>query len=154
MIERKKPHDKDRERPPVPAPLPFPMSNSADSGASGRMPSANPPPKPCSTAASRLDDQAIDVSEPSPGVVIPIQPWGGTTQMFWDSDLGQVDRDDRLFALPPPQSGTRGACRPDHRHVREAADQDGYLNAWFQRVQPDRRWTNLRDHTSSIAPAI
>ncbi|MGO7830675.1 beta-L-arabinofuranosidase domain-containing protein, partial [Rhizobium johnstonii] len=25
----------------------------------------------------------------SPGVVIPIQPWGGTTQMFWDSDLGK-----------------------------------------------------------------
>ncbi|MGO7565472.1 NAD-dependent epimerase/dehydratase family protein, partial [Rhizobium johnstonii] len=25
--------------------------------------------------------------QPRPGVVIPIQPWGGTTQMFWDSDL-------------------------------------------------------------------
>lgn len=25
-------------------------------------------------------------------------------------------------------------------------DKDGYLNAWFQRVEPSRRWTNLRDH--------
>ncbi len=33
--------------------------------------------------------KAIDVGQPSPGVVIPIQPWGGTTQMFWDSDLGK-----------------------------------------------------------------
>jgi DUF1680 family protein len=24
--------------------------------------------------------------------------------------------------------------------------EDGYVNAWFQRVQPGKRWTNLRDH--------
>lgn len=49
-----------------------------------------------STAETLLDRcvtagmlQAIDVTKPSPGVVIPIGPWGGSTQMFWDSDLGK-----------------------------------------------------------------
>ena len=32
---------------------------------------------------------AIDTGQPSPGIVIPIGPWGGSHQMFWDSDLGK-----------------------------------------------------------------
>jgi DUF1680 family protein len=51
----------------------------------------------CDTTAETLLDRcveagmisAIDTRKPSPGIVIPIQAWGGTTQMFWDSDLGK-----------------------------------------------------------------
>src|ERR1044072_5158416 len=49
-----------------------------------------------STAETLLDRcvaagmlKAIDVEQPSAGIVIPISPWGGSTQMFWDSDLGK-----------------------------------------------------------------
>ena len=51
----------------------------------------------CASTAETLLDRcveagmlrAIDPKEPSPGIVIPIGPWGGSHQMFWDSDIGK-----------------------------------------------------------------
>ncbi len=106
-----------------------------------------------STAETLLDRcveagmiKAIDVSQPSPGIVIPIQPWGGTTQMFWDSDLGKSIETIAysLYRRPNPELEARADRIIDM--YEKLQDEDGYLNAWFQRVQPDRRWTNLRDH--------
>ena len=106
-----------------------------------------------STAETLLDRcieagmlQAIDVTQPSPGVVIPIGPWGGTTQMFWDSDLGKSIETVAysLYRRPNPQLEARVDEIIDM--YGKLQDKDGYLNAWFQRVQPGRRWTNLRDH--------
>jgi hypothetical protein len=106
-----------------------------------------------STAETLLDRcveagmvRAIDTSQPSPGIVIPIQPWGGTTQLFWDSDLGKSIETVAysLYRRPNPQLEARVDAIIDM--YEKLQDEDGYLNAWFQRVQPDRRWTNLRDH--------
>lgn len=108
----------------------------------------------CDATASILLDRcvdagmlkAIDVRAPSPGVVIPIQPWGGTTQMFWDSDLAKSIETIAytLARKPNPGLEARADAIIDMYERLQAAD--GYLNAWFQRVQPGRRWTNLRDH--------
>jgi DUF1680 family protein len=106
-----------------------------------------------STAKTLLDRcveagmvRAIDTSQPSPGIVIPIQPWGGTTQMFWDSDLGKSIETVAysLYRRANPELEARVDAIIDL--YEKMQDEDGYLNAWFQRVQPDRRWTNLRDH--------
>lgn len=106
-----------------------------------------------STAETLLDRcveagmiQAIDVEQPSPGIVIPILDWGGTTQMFWDSDLGKSIETIAysLYRKPNPRLEARADAIVDL--YEKLQDKDGYLNAWFQRVQPDRRWTNLRDH--------
>jgi uncharacterized protein len=106
-----------------------------------------------STAETLLDRcveagmvRAIDTSQPSPGIVIPIQPWGGTTQMFWDSDLGKSIETVAysLYRRANPQLEARVDAIIDM--YGRMQDKDGYLNAWFQRVQPDRRWKNLRDH--------
>ncbi|MBB2974129.1 glycoside hydrolase family 127 protein [Mesorhizobium sp. RMAD-H1] len=106
-----------------------------------------------STAETLLDRcveagmlRAIDVDQPSPGIVIPIQPWGGTTQMFWDSDLGKSIETVAysLYRRPNPRLEARVDAIIDM--YEKLQDEDGYLNAWFQRVQPDRRWKNLRDH--------
>jgi uncharacterized protein len=94
--------------------------------------------------AGMLD--AIDVRKPSPGVVIPIQPWGGTTQMFWDSDLAK-SIETIAYALYRKPDATLEARADEIIDMYERLqDDNGYLNAWFQRVQPGRRWTNLRDH--------
>ncbi|ARM90270.1 six-hairpin glycosidase-like protein [Rhizobium sp. CIAT894] len=108
----------------------------------------------CNSTAETLLDRcveagmlkAIDVSQPSPGVVIPIQPWGGTTQMFWDSDLGKSIETIAysLYRRPNPKLEARADEIIDM--YEKLQDKDGYLNAWFQRVEPSRRWTNLRDH--------
>ena len=68
-----------------------------------------------STAETLLDRcveagmlRAIDINQPSPGVVIPIGPWGGSTQMFWDSDLGKSIETVAysLYRRPNPKLGT------------------------------------------------
>ncbi|WP_337271182.1 glycoside hydrolase family 127 protein [Oryzifoliimicrobium ureilyticus] len=89
---------------------------------------------------------AIDVEQPSPGIVIPLQPWGGTTQMFWDSDLGKSIETIAysLYRKPNPRLEARVDAIVDL--YEKLQDKDGYLNAWFQRIQPERRWKNLRDH--------
>ncbi|AUX79850.1 MULTISPECIES: glycoside hydrolase family 127 protein [Sinorhizobium] len=90
--------------------------------------------------------QALDVRRPGPGIIIPIQPWGGTTQMFWDSDLAKSIETIAysLYRKPNPQLEARADEIIDM--YERLQDKDGYLNSWFQRVQPERRWTNLRDH--------
>jgi len=108
----------------------------------------------CDTTAETLLDRcvkagmldAIDTSKPGPGIVIPIQPWGGSTQMFWDSDLGKSIETVAysLYRRKNPKLEARVDDIIDM--YGKMQDEDGYLNAWFQRVQPDRRWTNLRDH--------
>jgi DUF1680 family protein len=108
----------------------------------------------CNSTAETLLDRcveagmvrAIDVDQPSDGVVIPIGPWGGSTQMFWDSDLGKSIETVAysLYRRANPALEARVDAIIDL--YEKMQDKDGYLNAWFQRVQPDRRWTNLRDH--------
>lgn len=107
----------------------------------------------CATTAETLLDRcveagmlaAIDVSVPSPGVVLPIQPWDGSTQMFWDSDFGKSIETVAysLYRTPNPALEARVDAIVDL--YEKLQDEDGYVNAWFQRVQPGRRWTNLRD---------
>lgn len=94
--------------------------------------------------AGMLD--AIDTSKPSRGVVIPIQPWGGTTQMFWDSDLGKSIETVAYSLYRRPNPRLEARVDAIIHMYEKMQDEDGYLNAWFQRVQPERRWTNLRDH--------
>lgn len=94
--------------------------------------------------AGMLD--AIDVRKPSPGVVIPIQPWGGTTQMFWDSDLAKSIETIAYALYRQPDAGLEARADEIIDMYGRLQDSDGYLNAWFQRIQPGRRWTNLRDH--------
>ncbi|KXF75022.1 hypothetical protein ATN84_20245 [Paramesorhizobium deserti] len=108
----------------------------------------------CNSTAETLLDRcveagmvrAIDMSQPSPGIVIPIQPWDGSTQMFWDSDLGKSIETIAysLYRKSNPRLEARVDAIIDM--YEKMQDEDGYLNAWFQRVQPGRRWTNLRDH--------
>ena len=66
--------------------------------------------------------------------------------MFWDSDLGKSIETIAysLYRRPNPKLEARADAIIDM--YEKMQDKDGYLNAWFQRVQPGRRWTNLRDH--------
>ncbi|OLP61132.1 hypothetical protein BJF93_02040 [Xaviernesmea oryzae] len=107
----------------------------------------------CATTAETLLDRcveagmldAIDVTKPSPGIVIPLQPWSGSTQMFWDSDLGKSIETVAysLYRKPNPKLEARVDAIIDL--YEKLQDEDGYVNAWFQRIQPEKRWSNLRD---------
>ncbi len=107
-----------------------------------------------STAAILLDRcenagmiQAIDVNQPSPGVVIPIdEKWTGSTQMFWDSDLGKSIETIAYSLYRKPNAELEARADAIIDMYEKLQQEDGYVNAWFQRVQPGKRWTNLRDH--------
>jgi len=95
-------------------------------------------------AAGMLDQ--IDPDRPNPGLRIPSQH-GNTisTQMFWDSDFGKSIETAAyaLYRHPDPALEARVDAIVD-AYGRLQAD-DGYLNSWYLRIEPGKRWTNLRD---------
>jgi len=93
--------------------------------------------------AGMLDQINPDV--PSPGIVIPITHWTGTSQMFWDSDLGKSIETIAysLYRKPNPALEARADAIIDM--YEKLQDPDGYLNSFFQRIKPEWKWTNLRD---------
>lgn len=70
---------------------------------------------------------------------------GDIAHLFWDSDIAKW-----LEAASYSLATTRDPAleaRVDDLIARLAAAQkpDGYLNSWFTAVQPEKRWSNLRD---------
>ncbi len=74
--------------------------------------------------------------------------WGNnycTMQMFWDSDLAKIIE---AFAYliagkdEPELVAKADAIIGLYKNLQQ---QDGYMNSWYLRMQPGKRWTNLRD---------
>ncbi|WP_293854155.1 beta-L-arabinofuranosidase domain-containing protein [uncultured Alsobacter sp.] len=91
-----------------------------------------------------LETLAFDRA-PAP-LVRPVQASGLSMQHFFDSDIGKWIEAASLAMLAGGRDG-RLEERIDAIAERYAAGQmpDGYLNSWFIRREPGRRWTNLRD---------
>ena len=96
-------------------------------------------------AAGMLDQ--VDPDRPSPGIRIPAQSHhlGVTPQMFWDSDFAKSIEAAAysLYRHADPELEARVDEVIDAFGRRQA--EDGYLNSWFQRFEPENRWTNLRE---------
>jgi DUF1680 family protein len=100
-------------------------------------------------AAGMLDQIAPD--RPPPGVRIPFHINDGftastvTTQMFWDSDLGKTIETAAysLYRRKNPELERKIDAVIDM--YEKLQQPDGYLSSWYQRVEPGKRWTNLRD---------
>ena len=96
-------------------------------------------------AAGMLDQ--VDPDRPSPGIRIPAQSHhlGVTPQMFWDSDFAKSIEAAAysLYRHADPELEARVDEVIDAFGRRQA--EDGYLNSWFQRFEPEKRWTNLRE---------
>ncbi|SNY90695.1 hypothetical protein SAMN04515647_0867 [Cohaesibacter sp. ES.047] len=90
--------------------------------------------------------EQVDPDLPNPGIVIPFQHNNTvTTQMFWDSDFGK-SIETAAYALNRHRDAELEARVDDviDAYGRLQAE-DGYLNSWYQRIEPGKRWTNLRD---------
>lgn len=87
----------------------------------------------------------IDPDKPSPGLVIPLQDWGGTPQMFWDSDLAKSIETIAYALHRQPDSVLEARADAIIDCYARLQDADGYLNSFFQRIRPEWKWTNLRD---------
>lgn len=95
--------------------------------------------------AGMLDQ--VDPDRPNPGIRIPVQPENPnvTTQMFWDSDFGK-SIETAAYALNRKRDADLEAQVDQVVDAYARLQQpDGYLNSWFIRIDPEGRWTNLRD---------
>lgn len=104
------------------------------------------------TAATLLDRcveagmlRQIDPDQPSPGIVIPITHWSGTTQMFWDSDIAKSIETVAYSVYRTPNPALEARVDAIIGCYEKLQDPDGYLNSFFQRIKPEWKWTNLRD---------
>ncbi len=95
--------------------------------------------------AGMLDQ--VDPDRPNPGLRIPYQDGNSTvtTQMFWDSDFGKSIETAAyaLYRRPDPVLEARVDAIVDAYGRLQA--EDGYLSSWYLRMEPEKRWTNLRD---------
>ena len=68
------------------------------------------------------------------------------TQVFWDSDVGKWI-EAASYALRHRRDATIEAqIDAIVDDLEKAQAPDGYLNCWYLGREPDKRWTNLRDH--------
>lgn len=101
--------------------------------------------------AAGMFDQ-IDPDRPVPDLRLPYHlrsdgsPDTVNVQMFWDSDVAKVIEAAAyvLYRKPNPDLEAKTDAIIDMFHKLQLPD--GYLNSWFIRMQPGKRWLNLRDH--------
>lgn len=97
----------------------------------------------------RLDEEGflevLNFHLPPAPLVRPIQPSGLSMQHFFDSDFGKWIEAASYTLKNHPDPALE--AKIDEIVEKLAAGQmpDGYLNSWFIRREPEKRWTNLRD---------
>ena len=100
-------------------------------------------------AAGMLDQ--IDPDRPAPEVRMPFHtradgsPDTVNVQMFWDSDIAKVIETAAYALYRKPNPELEGKIDAIIDMFGKLQQPDGYLNSWFIRMQPGKRWTNLRD---------
>jgi uncharacterized protein len=98
----------------------------------------------------------IDPARPVPEQRIPfstafgggkVRPAGGnvTAQMYWDSDIAKMVEAAALTVAFRRNDATEAAIDRIVDMYEALQQEDGYLNSWYIRMQPGKRWTNLRD---------
>jgi DUF1680 family protein len=98
----------------------------------------------------------IDPARPVPEQRIPFstafgggkaRPVGGnvTAQMYWDSDVAKMVEAAALSLAFRRNAATEAMIDRIVDMYEALQQEDGYLNSWYIRMQPGKRWTNLRD---------
>jgi DUF1680 family protein len=98
---------------------------------------------------NRLDEERfLEVlnfdQQPGP-LARPIQPSGLSMQHFFDSDFGKWIEAASYTLKAHPNPALEAKIDEIVAKLAQGQMADGYLNSWFTRREPDKRWTNLRD---------
>jgi len=100
-------------------------------------------------AAGMLDQ--MDPDRPVPELRLPFHtrpdgtPDTANVQMFWDSDIAKVIETAAYALYRKPNAELEARIDEIIDMFHRLQQPDGYVNSWFIRMQPGRRWTNLRD---------
>lgn len=80
--------------------------------------------------------------------------WPVPPHLFWDSDLAKWMEGACYFLNETYDEGIDEAVRHIVSTIRSAQQEDGYLNLHYIVVEPDKRWTNLRDMHEMLVTSI
>ncbi|MDB5536114.1 MAG: hypothetical protein JWQ65_989, partial [Devosia sp.] len=101
------------------------------------------------TQHMRLDEErfleVLNFDQPPADLARPIQPSGLSMQHFFDSDFGKWIEAASYTLKAHPNPALEAKIDDIVDKLAKGQMQDGYLNSWFIRREPDKRWTNLRD---------
>ncbi|ETS75800.1 hypothetical protein PFICI_12744 [Pestalotiopsis fici W106-1] len=71
--------------------------------------------------------------------------WPASKSLFWDSDVGKWIEGVCYLLATEYDAELDAAVRELVDMIRSAQQDDGYLNVYFTVVEPDKRWSNIRD---------
>ena len=101
------------------------------------------------TQHKRLEEEGflevLDFDRPAGPLVRPIQPSGLSMQHFFDSDFGKWIEAASYTLKAHPNAEIEAKIDDIVAKLEQGQMADGYLNSWFIRREPEKRWTNLRD---------
>lgn len=89
--------------------------------------------------------EVLNFHLPPAPLVRPIQPSGLSMQHFFDSDFGKWIEAASYTLKAHPNPDLEAKIDDIVEKLEQGQMEDGYLNSWFIRREPDKRWTNLRD---------
>jgi DUF1680 family protein len=70
---------------------------------------------------------------------------GNIPVLFWDSDVAKWLEAASYSLASHPDRQLDALLDEVIAHIAQAQQPDGYFNSWFTAVEPQKRWTNLRD---------
>lgn len=101
------------------------------------------------TQYMRLEEErfleVLDFDKPAGPLARPIQPSGLSMQHFFDSDFGKWIEAASYTLKNHPNPELEAKIDNIVEKLEKGQMADGYLNSWFIRREPEKRWSNLRD---------
>lgn len=80
-----------------------------------------------------------------PGTYDDLSRWPCPPPMYWDSDVAKWIEGACYLLLDRYDAEVDAAVREIVDMMRSAQGEDGYLNLYFTVIEPEKRWSNLRD---------
>jgi len=90
--------------------------------------------------------EALEVTKPPGPLAFPYRRNNTSTSvMYWDSDIAKWI-ETASYTLATHRDPALDALIDDIvARIAKAQEEDGYFNSFFQRREPAKKWTNLRD---------
>lgn len=90
--------------------------------------------------------EALDVTKPPGPLAFPYRRNNTSTSvMYWDSDIAKWIETASYTLSTHPDPKLEALIDDVVGRIAKAQEPDGYFNSFFQRREPTKKWTNLRD---------
>ena len=90
--------------------------------------------------------EALDVTKPPGPLAFPYRKNNTSTSvMYWDSDIAKWIETASYTLATHPDPALDALIDEVVARIAKAQEPDGYFNSFFQRREPAKKWSNLRD---------